>query len=87
MEANPLRFLTEQNVVPPKVSSSGAGAPNDASAADFRGHPLPALPAVAAEVPFVSGASPPRPACQRELAPRALPTAPGPRLFTTFYSE
>lgn len=43
--------------------------------ADFWGHPLPAFPAAAAEVPFVSGASPPRPACQRELAPGVLPTA------------
>lgn len=76
-----------KNDVAPKVSNSGAGAPDDASGADFRGHPLRALPAAAAEVPFVSGASLPRPACQRELALRALPTAPGPRLFTTFYSE
>lgn len=70
-----------------QVSSSGAGAPDAARGCWFLGAPLPALPASAAEVPFVSGASPPRPASLRELALHALPTAPGPRLFTTFYSE
>lgn len=62
-----------KNDVAPKVSNSGAGAPDDASGADFRGHPLPALPAAAAEVPFVSGASPPRPACLPERAGTASP--------------